>query len=202
MKTFIRSAQFEMRDDGRTLTGCIVPYGQIAEIVEYDDERAALVRYAETFLPHSLAAMAQSFRARGGKMPGTGQYVPLLLDHNDSFDSRIGYATELTDEEDGAYATFRLYDANDITKVRSILNESHNGLSVAFKDIKEPKINGGVISRVQVFLGHVAATPTPAYSGAMITGMRSGDSVPEMVRPNLSSVREWLANERKPAASE
>ena len=36
--TFIRSVDFSLRDDGRTLHGRIVPYGEVADIAEIDDE--------------------------------------------------------------------------------------------------------------------------------------------------------------------
>jgi HK97 family phage prohead protease len=193
--TFIRTAEFQLRDDGRTLTGRIVPYNEVTTVVEYDEAKGEMVRYQETFLPHSLAAMAQGFNARGGKF-SNGQFVPLLIDHNDNFDNMIGSAVELRDEDDGAYASFRLYDDARITKIRSVLSESHTGLSVSFRDTKEPRIINDVVSRVQVFVAHVAATPTPAYPGAMITGMRDAPETIVPIRPHLQSVREWLAEQR------
>lgn len=198
-QTFIRTAEFELRDDGRTLTGRIVPYGEVSTVVEMNEETNEMVRYQETFLAHSLAAMSQAFSARGGRMPGTGHFIPLLIDHNDAFDNMIGHAVELRDEDDGAYASFRLYDDMRIQKIRSVLSESHTGLSVAFRDIKAPRIVNDVVSRVQVFVGHVAATPTPAYQGARIMEMRSDE--PEAfipTRPKLTDVRAWLNEQRKP----
>lgn len=196
---FIRSADFELADDGRTLTGCIVPYGQVADIVELNDEQE-LVRYQEQFLPHSLAAMAQGFQHRGGRF-ANGQFVPLLIDHKDRFDNMVGHATELRDEDDGAYASFRLYDDDRITKVRSVLTESHQGLSIAFRDVREPKVINGVISRVQVFVGHVAATPSPTYAGAGITDIRSDGSV-IVETPKLNDVRSWLEQQRSKVAAD
>jgi HK97 family phage prohead protease len=196
--TFIRSADFELRDDGRTLTGRIVPYGEVSNVVEMNKETNELVRYQETFLPHSLAAMAQGFNARGGKF-SDGRFVPLLIDHNDAFDNMIGHCVELRDEDDGAYGSFRLYDDARIQKIRSVLSESHTGLSVAFRDIKEPRIVNEVVSRVQVFVGHVAATPTPAYQGARIMEMRSDSELVLPARQKLSDVRAWLDEQRKPA---
>jgi HK97 family phage prohead protease len=193
--TFIRSADFELRDDGRTLSGRIVPYNEVANIVELDEETQSLVRYQETFLPHSLAAMAQGFAARGGKF-ANGQFIPLLIDHNDNFDNMIGHATELRDEDDGAYASFRLYDDSRITKIRSVLTESHKGLSISFRDVRKPKIIDGIVQRVQVFVAHVAATPSPAYSNAGILALRSSEET-EPVTPLLNGVKEWLASQRK-----
>lgn len=193
-QSFVRSAEFELRDDGRTLTGRVVPYGEVAHIVEEID--GELVRYDEQFLKHSLLGMAQGFQARGGKASNGNPFIPLLIDHEDKFGNTIGFATELRSEDDGAYASFRLYDSTDILKIRSVLTESHTGLSIAFRDIRDPKILNGVVSRVQVYVGHVAATPVPAYAGAGITAMRSGDAEPIIERPHLSSVREWLNAQR------
>jgi len=191
--TFIRSADFELRDDGRTITGRIVPYNEVANVVEYDSETDQLVRYQETFLPHSLAAMAQGFSARGGKF-ANGQFIPLLIDHNDNFDNMVGHATELRDEDDGAYASFRLYDDARITKIRSVLTESHTGLSISFRDVRTPKIVNEIVQRVQVFVAHVAATPSPAYENAGILAIRSNEIEP--VTPLLNGVKEWLASQR------
>jgi HK97 family phage prohead protease len=189
--TFIRSAEFELRDDGRTLTGRIVPYEEVADIAELD-ESGELVRYQEQFLKHSLLGMAQGFQARGGR------FVPLLIDHNDAFDNMIGHAVEIRSEDDGAYAAFRLYDDERITKIRSVLKESHSGLSISFRDTRQPKLVDGIISRVQVHVNHVAATPMPAYANATIENIRdSGAALIEDHRPNLENVKAWLQEQRQ-----
>lgn len=193
--TFIRSVDFSMRDDGRTLHGRIVPYGEVVDIAEVDDTTNEVVRYREQFLPHSLAAMVQGFIARGGDSSKRSQcFVPLLIDHRDNFDSMIGQAVELTDGDDGAYATFRLYDDDRMTKIRSVLTESHTGLSVMFRDTRPPRMIDGIVSRVQVHIGHVAATATPAYAMAGIDSIRSSDIPADT--PRLSSVRQWLDEQR------
>lgn len=191
-QSFIRTAEFQLRDDGRTLDGIIVPYGEVADIVELDDN-GDVIRYREQFLPHSLYNMAQGFKTRGGR----GMNVPLLIDHNDSLEHVAGFATMLESHDDAARATFRLYDDVNIVKVRSILSESHTGLSIGFRDIREPKLIDGIVSRVQVFVGHVAATPVPAYANASIGSIRSNDSVVESPRPSLDDIRAWLEDQRK-----
>lgn len=192
-QSFIRPAEFQLRDDGRTLEGMIVPYGEVADIAELDDA-GDVVRYREQFLPHSLYNMAQGFKTRGGK----GMNVPLLIDHNESFERMAGFATMIESRDDGAFATFRLYDDSNIVKIRSILSESHTGLSIGFRDIRDPKLINGVVSRVQVFVGHVAATPVPTYANAAIGSIRSNEVV-ESPRPELESVREWLNRQRETA---
>ena len=196
---FIPCEGFQLRgDDGRSLEGMIVPYDQVADVVEIDPDTQQLVRYQEQFLRGSLAAMAQGFKARGTLD------VPLLLGHgnSDSFQERIGFATGLDSRDEGAWATFRIYDDANLVKIQSMLRESHTGLSIAFKDTRQPKLLQGVVSRVQVFVGHVAATPTPTYAGAAITAIRSQEEPQECPRPLLDSVRAWLQSERQNVAQE
>jgi HK97 family phage prohead protease len=143
--------------------------------------------------------MVQGFIARGGDASKRSNcFVPLLIDHRDNFDSMIGQAVELDDRDDGAYATFRLYDDDRMTKIRSVLSESHTGLSVMFRDTRPPKIVDGIVSRVQVHIAHVAATATPAYANAGIESIRSTEPIEDM--PRLQSVREWLESERAKSA--
>lgn len=188
---FIPCDGFQLRgEDGRTLEGIIVPYGQVATVVEPDPETNKLVKYQEQFLRGSLAAMAQGFKLRGRID------IPLVMGHVENFNSRIGFATQLHSRDDGAWASFRIYDDNNLVKIQSMLRESHTGLSIAFKDTRAPKLIDGVVSRVQVFVGHVAATPTPTYATAGITAMRALEDGQEAPRPSLDAVRAWLDQER------
>ena len=186
---FIPCDGFSLRDDGRSIEGMIVPYDQVATVVE-PDETGKLVKYQEQFLRGSLAGMAQGFKARGLLD------IPLLLGHTEEFNARIGFATGLESRNDGAWAAFRIYDDSNLVKIQSMLRESHTGLSIAFKDTRQPKLLDGVVSRVQVFVGHVAATPVPTYAGAGITAIRSQDDSQEAPRPALEAVRAWLASQQ------
>lgn len=185
---FIGSDKLHLRDDGRTIEGCIVPYGEVAEVVERNPQSGELSRYKEQFLKGSCARMAQGVKRRGN-----AAFIKLLLDHDeDNFSSWVGHALDLRSEDDGAYATFRLYDGNDLPKVRSMLQESHTGLSINFGDVRPPKLIDGIVSRVQVAIDHVAATPVPVYANAGITSMRSIDGTQVDGTPNLNSVRSLL----------
>ena len=187
---FIPCNELLRGEDGRTLEGMIVPYEQVATVLE-PDESGKLVKYLEQFLRGSLAAMAQGFKARGLLD------LPLLLGHNTDFQSRIGFATGLDSRDEGAWATFRIYEDANLQKIQSMLRESHTGLSISFRDTRTPKLIEGVVSRVQVFVSHVAATPTPTYATAGITAMRSQDDAQEAPRPSLDAVRAWLDQERQ-----
>jgi len=180
--------------DGRTVEGRIVPYNQIETVYERDRQTGEVVQFKEQFLPGSCTAMVQAVAKRGN-----AAWISLLMEHQENdFGAKIGFAQSLESREDGAYAVFRLHDGNDLPKVRSMLRESHTGLSVSFADTRNPKIVDGVVSRVQVHINHVAATPTPVYSDAKVLAMRSvfdGEStlVPNIHEtPNLDAVKEWL----------
>src|SRR5580765_4841926 len=108
---FVSCEGFQLRgDDGRTLEGMIVPYDQVATVVE-PDETGKLVKYQEQFLRGSLAAMAQGFKARGMLD------MPLLMGHEQNFSNTIGFATGLESTDDGAFASFRIYDDANLVKI-------------------------------------------------------------------------------------
>jgi hypothetical protein len=179
-----------IRDDGRTIDGRIVPFGEVATITERD-AAGEVVTYRERFLPGCTTYVRQQAAAQGRGGP---TWVALKLEHDAGFGARIGFVKTLEERGDGVHATFKLYDSVDLVKVRSMLSESHTGLSVEFADRVEPVVENGVTCRVQVYLGAVAATPVPCYAGAGITAMRAGDGF-STGTPNLDAVTAWLAEQ-------
>jgi len=198
MKRAFQIEEWHYREtgDGRTVEGRIVPYNQTAIVRERNNRTGELEEYREQFLYGSCAAMCQSAARRGN-----AGWIMLLIDHEpNDFSAKAGYAKELREEKDGAYATFRLYESRDLDKTVSMLRESHTGLSVNFADRVPPDIRDGVISRRQVHIDHVAATPTPAYAGALITNMREIDII-SADTPHLDAVKQWLEESRKIASA-
>lgn len=182
---------FQLSDedaDGRTVVGRIVPYNEVAHVVE-PDESGKIVEYDEAFPPASLTKMMQGAGARGNDY----RFIRFTLDHEPSFDHRIGFATGLESRDDGAWATFRLYESNDLPKVRSMLTESHTGLSVEFFATRSRTRDDGVIERLGAHIHTVTATPSPMYAGATIAAMR-GEDVPAVGTPHLDELRAYLAN--------
>lgn len=191
--------EFSLRDDGRTVEGRIVPYSDVTTVVDWHPVSGKVEQFREQFLPASFVSAVQLAERRGN-----AGFISLNLEHNESIrEGRIGYATTLTEKDDGAYATFRLYERDDIRQVQSMLRESHTGLSVKFADIRAPHIRGDLVSHVQVAIEHVAATPIPAYANAGILALRDGVEDDGLVtqmdagRPNLDAVRQWLAEMRQ-----
>lgn len=181
-------------DDGRIVSGRIIPFGEIGEIRERN-EAGDVVEYLEEFLPDCTLANRQLAQRKMGGIPS---WIALNLDHDENFDREVGRCRSLAEVDDGAEATFRLYSGHDLPKVRSILAESHQGLSVQFGDRVPPIVSerdgGMLIQHRQINIFHVAATPIPAYAGAGITGMREED-IEELVMgtPNIDKVTALLA---------
>lgn len=179
-------------DDGRTVVGRIVPYNEIADVVEMNDE-GELVKYRETFPPVSLTKMMQGAHARGDDY----SFMRFTLDHEDDFGHRIGFAKSVESRDDGAWAWLRLYESDDLPKVRSMLTESHTGLSVEFVATRSRTRDDGVVERLGVHIGTVTATPQPMYAGAKIMALRGEDletMAADIGTPHLDELRTYLAN--------
>ncbi len=178
--TFRHTADLELSDDGRTVEGRIVPFGEPATVVDRHPKTGQVEEFTETFDRDAFDAMIAGLSAG----PGFGK-VTLVRDHRPDTDSMFGYATQLEAKPDGAYGVFRLYQRADLDLVRSIIEETHRGLSVGFKALVS-KVVDGVVHYRKVHLDHVAVTPTPAYAGAVVTAVREdGLAVPELERPRL-----------------
>jgi len=188
LRAFTPDEPLHMRSDGRSLFGMIVPYMRPAKVVERN-QAGDIETYLEQFARGSLTALIQQAGRRGN-----AGFISLNLEHDEGLDSRIGYAAELSQTDDGGFAEFRLYEGAQLDKVRSMLAESHRGLSVNFTDLTPPTLDGEVVTRVQTYIDHVAATPVPTYAGAEVLAMRS-DGTLALETPALDELAEWLATQ-------
>lgn len=176
-----------MSPDGREVVGRILPIGRRARIREPLPD-GTVDEYDELFLPGCTTKMRDTARARGN-----AAWVRLTLDHETSFDHRIGYCTQLSESGDGVDATFVLHnDPARIDKIRSMLAESHQGLSIEFDDITRHPPTGPLRERRQIQIFAVSATPIPVYSEARILALRSDDPLAGVGTPNLDRVRAML----------
>ena len=148
--------------DGRTVFGIVAPYGQEVTITERGR------RYREMFAPQCFA---KSIETRGHK-------IRLMGMHDTERSFPLGRATELREESDGLHAAFHVANTsagNDALElVRSGLVDS---FSVGFRPIKDVE-RRGVCVRVEAALMEVSLVTRPAYSGAMVAGIRSQQSAP------------------------
>lgn len=184
----------EMRAEGREVYGMIFPLNTRTHIRELDDA-GNLDEYDEMFLPRCTERMRQSAERRGG----SPAWITFTVDHERGFDARLGFCTLLEETSDGAFGTFKLYDGPQLPKIRSMLAESHKGLSVEFSDVAPPIIKGSLRQRRQVNVSHVTATPTPAYADAGILAMRSQTVLTMGTEtPNLDIAQALLAELRPP----
>lgn len=198
-QVFRRSFQSELTlrdgpdDQGRIVTGKIFPFGEPAHVREVID--GVVQDYTEEFLPGCTLRMRQLAEQRTKGIPA---WIRLTLDHESGFDREVGRARSLSESDDGAWATFRLYEGRDLEKVRSMLAESHGGLSVEFVDHVSPIVEGNHVKRRQILVNAVTATPIPMYASAGITEMRS-DEATELVgtTPHLDAVNQMLAELRR-----
>ena len=179
-------------DDGREVVGTIVPFGQVAHVRERTLD--GIDEYDEEFWPGCTAKIRTDAAKRlPHRQPS---WIRLTLDHERSLDHRIGYCTTITEDDAGVQAVFRLHaDPWRLDKIRSMLCESHTGLSVEFADIARKPDTGSLRIRRSIAIDAVSATPIPVYAGARVLAVRSEDVelMPIDTTPNLDAVRAMLA---------
>ncbi len=150
-----RDASFEA-GDGRTLFGRVVPYGQVAEVSDGTGV------YQERF---ERGATARTIRERGHKIR--------LFTQHDRRRLPIGRAARLVEQDDGLHAEFevaRTRDGDDALElVRAGIVDS---FSVGFTPVRE-RWDGEVLVRTEVALNEISLVDAPAYSGAVVAGIRS-----------------------------
>jgi HK97 family phage prohead protease len=143
----------EVRDDGRTIVGVAVPYGQPTDIGPY----------TETFIRGAFADVD----------PAT---VPLTATHPRSGDQLpIGVAVELRNEPDGLYGSFKVSDVdlgNDVLTL--VRDKAVTGLSIGFVPVTDRwSRDRKSVERVRAILDHVAVVRSPAYPTARIATVRA-----------------------------
>ena len=155
--------QLQLRDDGdgRTLHGPLLPWGVEARILD----RGRLV--VETF--------------ERGALHGTDPArVPLTATHpRDAGTLPIGVTLEIDDRSDAAYGSWRVSDTHLGNEVLALARDRVPlGLSVGFAEIpggSRWSPDRSRVTRTRAALDHVAIVRVPAYAGAGVVGVRSGD---------------------------
>jgi uncharacterized protein len=148
--------------DGRTLEGPLLPWGVEARVLD----RGRLV--VEVFERGALAGAEPS-------------RVPLTARHpRDAQELPIGVTVELEERADAAYGAWRVSDTALGNEVLALATDGVPlGLSVGFLEVA-----GGSrwspdrrrVTRTRASLDHVAVVRVPAYAGAGVVGVRSGES--------------------------
>lgn len=173
-------SELVLDDDGRTVEGRMVPYNVVQHIRDVHGE------YDEVITPVGMAPMFQGFRAN----PRAVRSVEFQLTHSENLERLIGCGEEMRDEPEGPYVRFRLYERDDINFVRSVLRESHDGLSIDYGCRVRRTRPDGVIEPLGIHVFAVAATPTPTYATARIMAMRERPEPPPPPTPALDTMLE------------
>ena len=130
------------------------------------------------------------------KQTGAANRVPVLLnvEHEKGFGSVVGHGTELREEPDALYATFRMLPGPDGDKALHMVNEGIlDGLSV--EAIPSRSVRGaGTVDRVKARLDRVALCrgALAAYSEARVLAVREAPSEPAPTVVRNSEVDELL----------
>ncbi len=149
-------AGLEIREDGRTLVGVVVPYGTETRIG----------RYRERFAPGAFA--------------GTdAEAVPLLAAHAHA-DLPIGRTISLVEEERGLVGTFLVADSVKGQEVLALARDGVPlGLSVGFVPTEDRwNADRTHVVRVRARLAEVSVVGVPAYPGARVEAVRHQDDTP------------------------
>jgi hypothetical protein len=164
----IAPIHLELREDGRTLTGIAVPYGQEARVGSY----------TEKFV---YGAFADADPAS----------VPLLAVH-DHESLPIGRALTLTDTPAGLEAELRVSQTQRGDEVLELVKDgAATGLSVGFVPVEDRwNRERTVVERVKARLMELSITAFPAYQDARIMAVRSGE--PELARAYRLNLARYL----------
>lgn len=180
---YIRSceSELEVTGDGRTVTGMLAPYNQLARVNDGFGD------YWETFQPGCFDR----------PLRGSPSYLRVQLEHNGHWvgrgnvwrDGTVGLSADLRldNTEAGREAAFKIRDGQT------------PGLSLAFLPGRSPtrQIQGKkVVVREKVkAIHHVALCQQPAYTSAQVEMVRSAP--PEGPPERLAYWQEWTARIRR-----
>ena len=158
----------ELRMDGRTIVGTIVPYGVEARIGSY----------TETFVPGAF----------GDADP---TQIPLTVVH-DRESLPIGRALALTDTPAGLEAELRVSETRLGDEALTLIRDgAATGLSVGFIPVEDRwDAKKTIVERVRARLVEISLVAFPAYADARVLAVRAADDVAVHARtPRLTVAR-------------
>lgn len=159
---------------GRTVHGIAVPYGQDAEV---SDGGPA---YRERF---EFGAFRRSIAERGHKVR--------LFGNHQTRQFPVGRAVELREERDGLHAAFDIVATRDGDDALELVRSGTvDSFSVGFAAIRHHSV-GGVVVRTEAALREVSLTAMPAYSGALVQGVRSQLVITRSVAQARLDLLDW-----------
>jgi len=168
----VRTFQAEISDaDGRSIVGRVVPYGEVASVIDIPDGR----RYREAFV-------GGAFR-RNTRAP---HMVLLDFEHGRGLGDKVGHGTELVERDDGLHGVFRTTTAGNGPLALELVNAGVlTGFSIEAVVYRSVRRGDGVVLRTSVNLTGVALCRDPAYKGARIEAVRTADEIMDDVEADL-----------------
>lgn len=168
------------RPDERTLTGRVVPYDEITDVVDVLED-GSLDSYREGF--------RRGVFDRAAKDPRRIRLIDGHAEHGPG--PHFGIATELRSDETGLDVDFRILPTRQ-SDLETMLDVGVTDLSVGFRPVKggTDVARDGVRWRTRAVLIHVALEPTGSYPGAEVLAYRGELAVAEVEREYDDRVRE------------
>lgn len=149
--------------EGRTVDLRVVPYGEIAKANDGLGGLPKGVMYDEEVLPgafdHQLNAANR---------------VHMNVEHEEGIHGKVGHGLTLASRSDGLYGSFRFLatHAGD-TALELVRAGALGGVSFEAKFRNSVRSASGVVQRVKADLVNIALCRDPAYSRALVLGLRT-----------------------------
>lgn len=151
--------------DGRTISFCIAPFGEIATCADGLGGHPRGVQYQEELMP---GLYDKQLRA--------ANRVLLNFEHQQGIGGIVGHGLQLERRTDGYHAAFRIHGTPDGEKTLALVKEGVlRGASVESYWLKSVRSASGVVQRVKAHLEAVAICRQGAYPSAVMTGLRTDD---------------------------
>jgi len=168
-RVFMRAfpAQLEQTDD-QTLTGRLVPYGVVADVLDEVEGRYDI--YREGFQRGAFDGQVLTGARNKGVLTKIG-----LIHRHDGGLGYLGPFTALRERDDGLWGDVTILPTK-APDVAALLRAGVDELSIEFRLRKEPNTmvdDHGVRWRTSVHLDQVALEPKGAYRGAQVLAMRA-----------------------------
>ena len=149
---------------GRTICGIACPFDQPAEVADRIGRP-----YTETVV---RGAFARTISERANRIKARTMHDKAVLP--------VGSASMLREDTAGLYAELRIAQTQAGDDVLELVREGHvNGLSIGFRPVRDDwNATRSAVSRLEVALFEISVVDEPAYSGAVISGVRSASHIP------------------------
>jgi uncharacterized protein len=158
-RAFAGDIEVRASAEGRTVTGIVVPFDRTARVSDGGPS------YDEAF---QRGAFAKTIAERGSK-------VKLLSQHN-SRTNPLGRATLLREDAAGLYGEFSVSRTQAGDEALELIRDGAlDSFSVGFSGIKAEK-RSGVLWRTEVALREASLVTFPAYSDALVSGLREANA--------------------------